>query len=84
MKKKEVKTTYRKQRKQNKAKEQERKGNPVLLRRDTASLSKLFPVFRHKVLVSSSRVYLFIVEMDISILKLGPWVISESWEAITG
>jgi len=72
MKKKVVKSTYRKQRNQNKTKEQERKRNPVLLRRDSASLSKLFPVFRHKVVVSSSRVDLFIVEIDISTLKLGP------------
>jgi hypothetical protein len=72
MKKKVVKSTYRKQRNQNKAKEQERKGNPVLLRRAASSLSKCFPVFRHKIVVSSSRVDLFIVEMDISTLKLGP------------
>ena len=60
-----MKITYRKQRNQNKAKEQERKGNPVLPRRDAASLSKWFPVFRHKVVVSSSRVDLLVVEMDI-------------------
>jgi hypothetical protein len=72
MKKKEVKLKYRQQRKQYKAKEQEIKGNPVLLRRDAASFSKCFPVFRHKVFVSSTRVHLFIVEIHISTLKLGP------------
>jgi len=61
MKKKEVKIMYRKQRKQYKVKEQEIKGNPILLRRDAASLSKWFPVFRHKVVNSSTRVDLFIV-----------------------
>jgi hypothetical protein len=45
MKKEEVKITYRKQRKQNKAKEQEIKGNLVLLGRVASSLSKWFPVF---------------------------------------
>jgi len=77
MKKGKVKITYRKQKNQNKAKEQERKGNPVLLRRDAASFSKWFPVFRHKVVVSSSGVDLLIVEMDISTLKLGPLVCLE-------
>jgi len=72
MKKKEVKLTYRKQRKQYKAKEQEIKGNPFPLRRASVSHSKWFPVFRHKVVVSSTRVDLFIVEMDISTLKLRP------------
>jgi hypothetical protein len=72
IKKKEVKITYRNQRKRNIAKEQGIKGNPVLLGSDAASFSKWFPVFRHKVVVSSSRVDLFIVEMDISTLKLGP------------
>jgi len=48
MKKEEVKITYRKQRKQNKAKDQEIKGNLVLLGRVAASLSKWFRCFIFK------------------------------------